>query len=123
MQGHYTNKILTCIGIRQGCILAPLLFNFYIHPLVAQLIQLEHHSPKLANRHIASLLYVDDILLLSGTQIGLKTNLECFGYGVVRCLHGPYFHPPKAGVAALPCSSMQMLLQFFLEHQQASKEL
>lgn len=73
VQDHCTNQILNYRGIRQGFIIAPLLFILNINPLVVHLNQLEHHSLKLVDRHIASFLYVDDIVLLLQTQIELKS--------------------------------------------------
>lgn len=75
-QGHLTNPIETKKGVRQGCILAPLLFNLYINDLVTHLNKLEHHPPKLASKHISILLYADDAVLLSKTPLGLKRMMQ-----------------------------------------------
>lgn len=71
IQGHHTNEILTYRGVRQRCILAPLLLNLYINPLVAKINRLEH-QPKLTNRHIATLLCTDDTVFQFQMLIGLK---------------------------------------------------
>ncbi|XP_061458411.1 uncharacterized protein LOC133373121 [Rhineura floridana] len=42
-QGHLTKRISTFKGVKQGCILATLLFNIYINPLVAKLTSIHTH--------------------------------------------------------------------------------
>ena len=62
------------LGVRQGCILSPFLFSFFINELVIQIemnckngIQLH---PDLM--HIFLLLFADDIVLFSSTVAGLQ---------------------------------------------------
>ena len=74
-EGQLSDKVPTYNGVKQGCILAPLLFNFYINSMVTALSHPEFHPPKLANRHISLLLYADDAVLISQTPIGLKRAL------------------------------------------------
>lgn len=75
-QGHLSNTIPTQRGVRQGCILAPLLFNFYINSLVEHLTKPEFHPPKIAHRHLSLLLYADDAALISRTPVGLRRALQ-----------------------------------------------
>lgn len=74
--GHLTDPIKTSKGVRKGCLLASLLFNFYLNNLVYALHDSELHPPKLTNRHISDLLYVYDAVILSRTPIGLKRALR-----------------------------------------------
>lgn len=56
-------KFLLKRRMRQGCILASLLFSSLIDKLNSQSL----HPPKLENRHISILLYADDAVQLSQT--------------------------------------------------------
>lgn len=75
IQGHLTNPVTTQKGVKQGCILAPLLFNFYINTLVDHLSSTDVHPPRIAGRHVSILLYADDAAILSRTPIGLRRAL------------------------------------------------
>lgn len=72
---NHTNDIPIYTEVRKGYILSPLLFNLYINPLMVKINQLEHrfsHTHTLANIQISTLLFADDIVLLSLTLIGFK---------------------------------------------------
>ncbi|XP_042296775.1 uncharacterized protein LOC121916078 [Sceloporus undulatus] len=86
IQGNLTKPIPVYKGVRQGCILAPLLFNLYLNDLSA-FISLEAHHSKLAAVSIPLLLYADDAVLLSFSKIGLRQILRAFGgYCEENCL-------------------------------------
>lgn len=73
MQGDLTSEILTSWGgIKQGCILPPLLFN---EQLGTCLEDGGGHFPKLGSHLIPLLLYADDAVVLFCTQLGLKHPL------------------------------------------------
>ncbi|XP_062831915.1 ras-GEF domain-containing family member 1A isoform X1 [Anolis carolinensis] len=77
-QGAMTNSVETYKGVRQGCILAPLLFSLYVNDLPEQLKDPEVHMPKLCKTHFNILLYADDMILLSYSQVGLRRLLRRF---------------------------------------------
>ncbi|XP_061447038.1 uncharacterized protein LOC133367169 [Rhineura floridana] len=62
--------------VKQGCILAPFLFNFFINDLISIMASPNFSPPAVGNRKIASLLYADDLVLLSQNRIGLKRMLS-----------------------------------------------
>lgn len=62
-------------GVKQGCILAFLLFNIYLSDLEMRLIQAEGHCPTLSKRNVCALSYADDAVL-SFIRLGLKYLLE-----------------------------------------------
>lgn len=64
-QGQLTNTIATAQGEKQGCILAPLLFNVYIKSVTQHHYNSNFHPPKLADIHFSVLLYADGMLILS----------------------------------------------------------
>lgn len=65
-------------GVRQGCILSPLLFNLYINELSLQLDQtIRSDAIYLPNNSkLTSLLYADDLVLLSKSKVGLQNCLN-----------------------------------------------
>ena len=68
-----TNKISWRRGVKQGCPLSPLLFNFCLEPLLHTLES--HHRQDgvvIANHAIQAQAYADDIVLLSQTVQGMK---------------------------------------------------
>ena len=75
-QGHLTQRVPTQLGVKQGCVLAPLLFNYFINDIISKLSSSDFHPPKLADRPISILLYADDALILSRTPVGVRRALR-----------------------------------------------
>ena len=78
----YSNELKSNIGVRQGCILSPLLFSIYINGLAEKMkasgVGVQLHPGIL---QICILLFADDIALFADTVKGLQTLLkilECF---------------------------------------------
>lgn len=64
-------------GVRQGCILSPLLFNLYINNLPYLFENALSDPFVLPNgTKINSLLYADDLIILSRSKIGLQNCLN-----------------------------------------------
>uniref|UniRef100_A0A670J8Y1 Reverse transcriptase domain-containing protein n=1 Tax=Podarcis muralis TaxID=64176 RepID=A0A670J8Y1_PODMU len=74
--GHLTKEIQTHYGVKQGCVLAPMLFNFYINSLAVNMAKENAHPPKLAGMPLPVLLYADDAVLLSFSCVGLRKLLR-----------------------------------------------
>ena len=74
----------TCIninsGVKQGGILSPSLFNFYINQLVESVLQ-TGYGCKIAETNVSVLAYCDDLILLSPSLNSLKKNVDlCVKY-------------------------------------------
>ena len=68
----------TC-GVKQGDVRSPLfhVFNLFLNDLVKSLDSSEFDPVVIGDLTINSLLYADDILLLSDSEEGLQKSLNC----------------------------------------------
>jgi hypothetical protein len=62
-------------GVKQGDVLSPILFNFFINEINKYLIS-DEDTPILGNKQINSLLYADDLVLISRSPAGLQKQLN-----------------------------------------------
>ena len=65
------------IGVMQGEVLSPLLFNLYINDLPDFIS--DHDSPNLNGSAIDCLLYADDLVLMSTSKAGLQRKFDKLG--------------------------------------------
>ena len=65
------------IGVKQGEVLSPLLFNLYINDLPTSVSDPE--SPSLNGSPIDCLLYADDLVLMSTSKSGLQRKFDKLG--------------------------------------------
>ena len=82
VEGELTEWFRVNTGIRQGCLMSPMLFNVYIdHVVRKSLTDLEKHGIEVAyrmpdgrlnraqgNERILGLLYADDLMLISKSE-------------------------------------------------------
>ena len=74
---HRTSFFPYTKGVRQGCVLSPILFNLYINELPKLFEETTNSDPFiLSNNMINSLLYADDLVILSQSQSGLQNCLN-----------------------------------------------
>ena len=79
--GTLSEHVSTNRGVKQGCVLAPTLFNLFINDLAPLLANLDSHCPKIGSLPVPILLYADDMVLISRTKIGLKRLIQgCISY-------------------------------------------
>ena len=75
INGQMSEEIKTSKGVRQGCILSPLLFNIFMSDLPRKLNQ--NCNVSISDEvKINCLLWADDIILLSETEEGLRSLLK-----------------------------------------------
>lgn len=71
-----SEKFTSNCGVKQGDVLSPTLFNLFINGLNDELNISSTNPIKLGNLNISSLMYADDIILLSESQEGLQKALD-----------------------------------------------
>lgn len=64
------------IGVKQGCVLSPTLFNLFLSDLPSGFNNLEMHAPKLLHSKVSSLFWADDLALISTSLNGLQVAMN-----------------------------------------------
>ena len=73
--GEYSVSFSSKCGVKQGCNLSPLLFNLFVNDLHDN-FDASCSPVSLGAKHISSLSFADDLVLLSETTVGLQNSLE-----------------------------------------------
>ena len=66
-------------GLKQGCVLSPLLFNAFVNDLILAIKSLNCGVPVFLESSISILLYADDIVLLSESEANMQIMLDYLG--------------------------------------------
>ena len=65
------------LGVRQGCILSPLLFNIFLSDLPEILNKQESNSAMIGSeKKVCCILWADDLVIISETKEGLTRMLQ-----------------------------------------------
>ena len=77
MNGKVSESFKTLVGVQQGDILSPLLFNIFINDLPGEIESVTNENElKLSNTSISSLLFADDLSILSLSKEDLQNKLD-----------------------------------------------
>lgn len=71
-----TSSFSSNVGVKQGCILSPLLFNLFINDFPKALDHLRTDPVYIDNIAVNCLMYADDIVMLSTSKEGLQYSLD-----------------------------------------------
>ena len=75
LRGVYSNWFHVNMGLKQGCLLSPCLFNIYINDLGTRLGALQK-GVKLSSMDVSVLLYADDLVLVAECEHDLQCMLD-----------------------------------------------
>ena len=62
----------TTVGVRQGCLLSPILFNLVLPKIMQETLHDHHTSTSFGGRPLCNLRFVDDIDLMGGSNYELQ---------------------------------------------------
>ena len=72
---NYSKDFPSYAGVKQGCILSPALFNTFLSDL-PEIFNKNCSPVKIHDIETSCLLYADDLVILSTTELGLQKALD-----------------------------------------------
>ena len=76
MSSGLTESFLANQGVKQGCILSPLLFNIFLADFSDYVSKPECHPVKVLQEEMSCIMWADDIILFSQSEEGLQSMLD-----------------------------------------------
>ena len=71
----FTRPFEITMGLHQGCLLSPLLFNLYIDDLPSYISD-THGGVRLGEMIMSCLLYADDLVILAENEVAMQALLK-----------------------------------------------
>ena len=78
VDGDLSQWFETVVGVMQGCVLSPLLFNILLEVVMAFALENNDIGATISGTLISNLRFVDDISLLADSSVGLQQLLDKF---------------------------------------------
>ena len=76
LDDRITESFPVNIGVKQGCVLSPTLFNLFLSDLPSLFHSLDMDAPKLTNHSVTSLFWADDLAIMSTSANGLQLAMD-----------------------------------------------
>ena len=73
-------------GLRQGCILSPLLFNLLSNDIIQEIYSIKCGVTYNGTDELSILMYADDIMLISDSEVKLQQMLHRLHLWCARCV-------------------------------------
>ena len=70
-----TGWVVSQVGLTQGCVLSPILFELYIHDLEKKLLQVDS-GIQVGEAMVPGLFFTDDMVLVASNEVRLQRLLE-----------------------------------------------
>lgn len=78
IRNNYSREFWTTRGVRQGCPLSPTLFNIYLKDFEEEMRKEQTGGVEIGKKHVWSITYADDIVLLAKSEEELRSMLRRF---------------------------------------------
>ncbi|PIK43798.1 endonuclease-reverse transcriptase [Apostichopus japonicus] len=77
LQGVVGDWFHTTVGVRQGCLLSPTLFNIFLERIITDALENDNGTVSIGGRNITNLRFADDIDGLAGNEDELANLVSC----------------------------------------------